>query len=67
MLKGSVRVPIECKYSSTPKPSRGFYEGMTDLETAKGYIIAPVTEAFDLSAQITVLPINEFRKALAIF
>ena len=54
-----VRVAIECKFSSAPKPARGFHEAMMDLEASRGFVIAPVPEAFDLSAQVRVLPIND--------
>ena len=54
-----VRVAIECKFSSTPKPARGFHEAMVDLEADKGFVIAPVREAFDLSAKVRVLPIGD--------
>jgi uncharacterized protein len=54
-----VRVAIECKFSSSPKPTRGFYEAMVDLEADQGFVIAPVREAFDLSAKVRVLPIND--------
>ena len=32
---------------------------MIDLEADKGFVIAPVHEAFDLSAKVRVLPIND--------
>ena len=54
-----VRVAIECKFSSSPKPARGFHEAMTDLQADMGFVIAPVREAFDLSARMRVLPIND--------
>lgn len=54
-----VRVAIECKFSSSPKPARGFHEAMVDLDARKGFVIAPVREAFDLSARVRVLPIND--------
>ena len=60
MLHSSrVRVAIECKFSSTPKPARGFHEAMVDLEADRGFVIAPVREAFDLSARVRVLPIDD--------
>jgi uncharacterized protein len=54
-----VRVAIECKFSSTPKPARGFHEAMADLQADKGFVIAPVRAAFDLSANVRVLPIDD--------
>lgn len=54
-----VRVAIECKFSSTPKPARGFHEAMGDLDASKGFVIAPVRKAFDLTARVRVLPIDD--------
>ena len=54
-----VRVAVECKFSSSPKPARGFHDAMLDLEASRGFVIAPVREAFDLSVQVRVLPIND--------
>ena len=54
-----VRVAIECKFSSTPKPARGFHKAMIDLEADKDFVIAPMREAFDSSARVRLLPIND--------
>ena len=54
-----VRVAFECKFSGSPKPARGLHEAMTDLEASRGFVIAPVRQAFDLSAQVRVLPIRD--------
>jgi predicted AAA+ superfamily ATPase len=54
-----VRVAIDCKFSSTPKPARGFHEAMTDLDADQGFVMAPVREAFDRSAKLRVLPIHD--------
>lgn len=54
-----VRVAIDCKFSSTPKPARGFHEAMTDLDVDQGFVIAPVREAFDLSAKLRVMPTHD--------
>ena len=60
-------VPIECKYSSAPKPSRGFYETLKDLNAARGYIVAPVREAYDLNAQVRVLPMTGLGEIVGLF
>ena len=59
MHSSRVRVVIECKFSSTPKPARGFHEVMVDLDADRGFVIAPVREAFDLSSSVRVLPIDD--------
>jgi predicted AAA+ superfamily ATPase len=53
------RVAVECKFSSAPKPMRGFHEGMADIEATMGFVIAPVRRAFDLSDRVRVLPIQD--------
>ena len=59
-----VRVAIECKFSSSPKPARGFHEAMVDLDASQGFVIAPVREAFDLSPRVRVLPIDDLSAVL---
>jgi uncharacterized protein len=61
------RIAIECKYSSAPKPTRGFYEAMKDLGVQHGYVVAPIKEAFALSKDVTVLPISGLQKVLKHF
>jgi uncharacterized protein len=54
-----VRIAIECKFSSNPKPARGFYEAMKDLEAKQGFIFAPVPQAYDYSKNVRVLPLEK--------
>jgi uncharacterized protein len=58
------RIAIECKYSSSPKPTRGFYEAMKDLDVKHGYVVAPVKDSFALSKDVTVLPVFEIQNIL---
>ena len=42
--KGLRRVAVESKASSAPKPARGLYHAMQDLEITEAYIVAPLPE-----------------------
>jgi len=37
---------IEIKYSNAPKPTKGFFIGIDDLQTTKNYIITPASETY---------------------
>lgn len=56
--KGQQRVAIEIKFSSAPKPTRGFWQALEDLQPEQTVVIAPVQEAFPLSNKVNVLPIQ---------
>jgi predicted AAA+ superfamily ATPase len=49
---------VEIKYSGRPKPSRGFYQTMRDLEIDKGFVICPTEEPYPLTEYIQVLGPN---------
>lgn len=42
--KGLRRIAVEFKASSAPKPARGLYHAMQDLEISEAYIVAPLPE-----------------------
>ena len=48
---------FEFKLSKVPKPSRGFYEIIRDLEPARVWLVAPVDEAYPYDRDITVAPL----------
>lgn len=47
MERGNRRVVFEFKLSKAPKPSRGFFELVENLDTEKAWIVAPVSEVFE--------------------
>lgn len=49
---------IEIKYSSTPKPSKGFFISRDDLGTSKHFIISPVNLPFSLDGDVRVLGLD---------
>lgn len=56
---GSRRIGIEVKFSSAPKPTRGFWQALDDLGVTQAYVVAPVTEAYPLAANVEVLPVSQ--------
>ena len=61
---GVRRVGIEVKFSSAPKPTRGFWQALEDLGAAQAYVIAPVAHAYPLAANVDVLPVTQLTRAL---
>lgn len=61
---GDRRVGIEVKFSSAPKPARGFWQALDDLGIAQAYVIAPVAHAYPLAANVDVLPLTQLTTQL---
>ncbi len=59
---GKAEILVEIKYSTTPKPSRGFHIAADDLDTQRQYIVCPVEKGFPLSEKIQVLSYREVGK-----
>ena len=60
---GRKPVAIEIKFSSAPKPGRGFWSALADTQ-AKGWVCAPVTEGYPLAQGVNVLPVTELHRVL---
>lgn len=54
--KGEIKIAIECKCSTAPKVSKGFWNALNDLDIApdRSWIIAPVQEAYPYKNGTTV-------------
>lgn len=59
------RYAIEMKYSTAPKPTKGFWQAMKDLKIAKAWVIAPVEHAYPLAENVEVIPLQRLPGALA--
>lgn len=58
--KGTNRIAIECKVSTAPKPTRGFYQALDELKIDKAYIIAPVDSSHSLNEKVMVTSLEAF-------
>lgn len=56
---GVRKVAFEIKFSSAPKPSRGFWQALKDLQIARAYVVAPVTRRYPLDTGVEVIPVWE--------
>lgn len=62
---GARRVGIEIKFSAAPKPARGFWQALSDLELDAAWVVAPVVRRYPLAPGVDVLPLRELGAALA--
>ncbi len=53
------RVAIECKASSAPAVTRGFWTALRDLQIQEAWVVAPVREGFPLGEGAECLPLGE--------
>jgi len=53
------KVAVEVKFSSTPKPARGFWQALKDLRIERAYVVAPVVRSYPLAEGVDVLPLQE--------
>ena len=52
-------VAVEIKFSSAPKPARGFWQALQDLRIQRAYVVAPVPRRYPLAEGVEVLPVQE--------
>lgn len=62
---GKRRVGFEIKFSQAPKPTRGFWQALEDLQTTRAYVVAPVERRYPLAKNVEVIPISDIPTALA--
>ena len=61
LTRGTKRIAVECKASAAPRVSRGFWNGLEDLEIEKAWVIAPVKESYPIAENVVVSPLENFR------
>ncbi|MFN0015458.1 MAG: ATP-binding protein [Saprospiraceae bacterium] len=52
---GQPEMLLEVKYSTTPKPSKGFYIAAADLGTKRHFLLCPVEQGYPISETIQVM------------
>jgi hypothetical protein len=62
---GERRFAFECKYSMSPKPTKGFWLAMKDLAIERAWVIAPVERSYPLTENVDVLALTDLPVALA--
>ncbi|HNX49414.1 MAG TPA: ATP-binding protein [Thermoanaerobaculaceae bacterium] len=61
--RGGRRLGIECKASSAPRPSRGFWNVIEDLGIERAFIVAPIAEGFPLGPRAAALSLGDLLAA----
>jgi hypothetical protein len=59
---GTPQTVLEIKYSTTPKPDKGFFIAKNDLATTRNFIICPVPKGYPLTEDVAVLSHFELDK-----
>ncbi len=62
--RGSRKVGIEIKFSSAPKPTKGFWQALQDLQIDQAYVVAPVLRRYPLAERVEVVPVAEVPRLL---
>jgi len=57
--RGTRKVGVEIKFSSSPKPTKGFWQSLQDLQIDRAYVIAPVLRRYPLAEGVEVVPVAE--------
>ena len=60
LVKGDKRIAVECKVSTAPKVTRGFFQAMKDLAIARAWVIAPVDHTYPLKDNLFVTSLTKF-------
>ncbi|MEI6899955.1 MAG: ATP-binding protein, partial [Bacteroidota bacterium] len=59
LSKNGKNIAIECKASTAPAVSRGFYSAIEDLQIDLAIIIAPVKDKYPLKKGVWVMPLED--------
>jgi hypothetical protein len=65
LQKHDKRIAIECKASSAPAVSRGFWTALKDLNVTQAYVVAPIRDAFALGDRAEAVPLGELLRRLS--
>ena len=56
--KGSRRIAFECKASSSPSVTRGFWTSLDDLKITEAYVVAPIQQPFPIGKGIEAIGVD---------
>ena len=62
---GTRKLGVEIKFSSAPKPTKGFWQALQDLQIDRAFVIGPVPRRYPLAEGVEVLPLSEVTATLA--
>ncbi|MDP2831771.1 MAG: ATP-binding protein [Pseudomonadota bacterium] len=59
---GGRHYAFEAKFSSAPKPTRGFWQALDDLDVERAWVVAPVEAEYPLDERVDVVPVQRLRE-----
>jgi uncharacterized protein len=65
LSRGRRRVAVECKASSAPEVTKGFWRALEDVAPGEAWIAAPVKEPYALARNVIVAPLWHIVEQLA--
>lgn len=65
LVKGRRLIAVECKSSSAPEVTKGFWNSLKDLGAKEAWIIAPVKESYPIEKHVRVARLEDFLEAMA--
>lgn len=60
LVKGNQRIAIECKASTTPKLTKGFWRALDVVQPQRTFVIAPILGFYDIAPQVMVCSLEDF-------
>jgi predicted AAA+ superfamily ATPase len=60
----SGKTGIEIKFSAAPKPAKGFWQAVQDLQIDRAFVVAPVARRYPLAKGVDVVPVWELRDVI---
>jgi hypothetical protein len=58
--KGNQRIAIECKASTAPKLTKGFYRALEVVKPPQTFVIIPMQVSYGIGSNVTVCGLLEF-------
>lgn len=62
---GDKRIGFESKFSSAPKPARGFRQSSEDIGLRHSYLVAPVRQGYPIGPSASVIPLTDVASVVA--
>ena len=59
------KLGLEIKFSSAPKPLKGFWQALQDLQLDGAWVVAPVPRRYPLASGVDVVPVWDVARLLA--
>lgn len=60
LVKGNQRIAIECKASTAPKLTKGFWRALDVVQPQRTFVIAPILGFYDIAPQVMVCSLEDF-------